>query len=117
MSIFERYLTLLHSLILIWFSKDISSPVFNRKAEEICFRVSNKDQLWRGHNSGVEIQKNTELVYSKWSYMNILIRTSFQNTFREVLEEQITPVIFDIEEHAEDDGEVHEADEDDHHHA
>ena len=49
--------------------------------------------------------------------MNILTQTSFQNTFREVLEEKITPVIFDIEEHAEDDGEVHEADEDDHHHA
>ena len=114
----SQILILLYSLILIWFSKDISSPVFNRKAEEICFRVSNKDQLWRGHNSGAKIQKKILSLYiSKWSNMNILIRTSLQNTFREVLKEQITPVIFDIEEHAEDDGEVHEADEDDHHHA
>ena len=38
-------------------------------------------------------------------------------THREILEEQITPVVLDVEEHAEDDGEVHEADEDDDHHA
>ena len=41
----------------------------------------------------------------------------FFYTFRKILEEQITPVILYVEEHAEDDGEVHEADEDDHHHA
>ena len=54
----------------------------------------------------------------KWNIdMDLFYKISFHDTFRKVLEEQITPVILYIEEHAEDDGEVHEADEDDHHHA
>ena len=38
------------------------------------------------------------------------------STNREVFEEQIAPVVLDIEEEAEDEDHVHEADEDDHHH-
>ena len=35
---------------------------------------------------------------------------------REVLEEEIAPVVLDVEEEAEDEHHVHQADEDDHHH-
>ena len=38
------------------------------------------------------------------------------STHREVFEEEIAPVVLDIEEEAEDEDHVHEADEDDHHH-
>ena len=37
-------------------------------------------------------------------------------TDRIVLEEEIAPVVLDIEEEAKDQGEIHEADEDDHNH-
>ena len=49
--------------------------------------------------------------------VGLVKKKTCHDTFRKVLEEQITPVVLDVEEHAEDDGEVHEADEDDHHHA
>ena len=51
----------------------------------------------------------------KHALVNYMI--TFHDTFRKVLEKQITPVVLDVEEHAKDDGEVHEADEDDDHHA
>ena len=38
------------------------------------------------------------------------------STHREVFEEEIAPVVLDIEEEAEDEHHVHEADEDDDHH-
>ena len=38
------------------------------------------------------------------------------STHCEVFEEEIAPVVFDIEKEAEDEHHVHEADEDDHHH-
>ena len=38
------------------------------------------------------------------------------STDREIFEEQIAPVVLDIEEEAKDEHHVHEADEDDHHH-
>ena len=38
------------------------------------------------------------------------------STHREVFEEEIAPVVLDIEEEAKDEHHVHEADEDDDHH-
>ena len=38
------------------------------------------------------------------------------STDREIFEEQIAPVVLDIEEEAKDEHHVHEADEDHHHH-
>ena len=38
------------------------------------------------------------------------------STDREIFEEQIAPVVFDIEEEPKDEHHVHEADEDHHHH-
>ena len=40
----------------------------------------------------------------------------FISTDREIFEEQIAPVVLDIEEKAKDEDHVHEADEDHHHH-
>ena len=38
------------------------------------------------------------------------------NPHSEVLEEEVAPVVLDVEEEAKDEAEVHQADEDDHHH-
>ena len=37
--------------------------------------------------------------------------------YRHIFEEQVAPLVLDVEEEAEDEGEVHDADEHHHHHA
>ena len=45
------------------------------------------------------------------------IKKKFKLAYRHVLEEKVTPIILDIEQQAEDQHQVSQANEDDHHHA
>lgn len=49
------------------------------------------------------------------SHFLVILRSTLK-IFRHIFEEQVAPLILDVEEEAEDEHHVHQADEDDHHH-